>query len=83
MPLLTGLIAAHGEGAVQELACLGRDRTEKTIESVEACFSGTADSLKLPLKSVRRAVELLSDGNPSQPWEKDMMRRTQFAASLG
>ncbi|EAZ98217.1 hypothetical protein [Marinobacter sp. ELB17] len=83
LALLTDLIAAHGEGAVQELACLGRDRTEKTIESVEACLSGTADSLKLPLKSVRRTVELLSDGNPSQPWEKGHDAANTVRSQLG
>lgn len=67
---LKNLIAAHGEGAIQELACLGADRANTIIEGAQQCLDESGEDIKLPLNGTRQLSKLLSDGKPSQPWEK-------------
>ncbi len=70
MTLLNELVSEHGEGAVQELACLGHKTARKTIQDAEQYLGESGELIKLPLKSVRHFTSLLDNGKPGHPWEK-------------
>lgn len=83
LSMLTRLISVHGKGAIQELACLGGDRTERAIHNAQQCLSATTDAIKLPMKSVRKVVELISSGKPGQPWELGQDAANKMRSHLG
>lgn len=70
MVLLKELASEHGEGAVQELACLGHKNARKTIQDAEQYLAESGELINLPMKSVRRVAAVLSDGSPGYPWQK-------------
>ena len=83
LALLTRLISAHGEGPMQELACLGHKRVKSTVQEAQRRLSNTEDCITLPLKSVRRLTELLSDGKPGHPWKVGHDAANQARSQLG
>jgi hypothetical protein len=83
LSMLTRLISVHGKGAIQELACLGGDRAERAIHNAQQCLSATTDAIKLPMKSVRKVVELISSGKPGQPWELGQDAANKMRSHLG
>jgi hypothetical protein len=68
--LLRGLAAEHGEGAVQELACLGHRNAKKAIRDAQQNLAESGELIKLPMRNARRLASILGDGNPGQPWQK-------------
>lgn len=70
MILLKELASEHGEGAVQELACLGHKNARKAIHDTEQYLVESGELINLPMRSLRRFTVLLSDGHPGHPWEK-------------
>lgn len=68
--LLNKLASEHGEGAVQELACLGHKNVRKTIQDAEQYLAESGELISLPMKSVRHFKKLLANGKPGHPWEK-------------
>jgi hypothetical protein len=83
LALLTRLISVHGEGPVQELACLGYKRAEKTIQDAQRRLADTGDSIALPLKSVRKFSEMLLGGKPGHPWRIGRDAANQVRNHLG
>jgi len=83
LALLVQLASAHGEGAVQELASLGHEKAEKTIKEVRQSLTASADTIKLPHKSVRKLMELLTNGKPGHPWEKGRNAASATRKQLG
>lgn len=70
LKLLTGLSEKHGETAIQELACVGAEAIEGTINDVQEHLSRTKDAIKLPLLSTRKMAAALSNNKPGYPWEQ-------------
>ncbi|MDY6929947.1 MAG: hypothetical protein SWN10_23075 [Pseudomonadota bacterium] len=60
--VLNKLASEHGEGAVQELACLGHKNARKTIQDAEQYLAESGELINLPMKSVRPFTKLLADG---------------------
>lgn len=83
LDLLTDMISAHGEGPMQELASLGYERAEKTIQEVQRRLANTADSIALPLKSDHGLTEWLSNGKPGHPWQIGRDAANQARNQLG
>lgn len=83
LTLLIQLIQAHGEGPVHELACLGYNRAEKTIQEAQRRLADTGDSIALPLRNVRKVGELLTEGAPGHPWQKGRNAANEARSQLG
>jgi len=83
MGLLLKLVSAHGEAAVQELACIGHKYASNTIEEAEQVLAQAGELVKLPMKSVGRVAELLGDGKPGYPWEKARDAANETRQHLG
>ena len=83
MTLLLKLGAAHGEAAIQELACIGHKHAGKTIEEAEQSLAEAGELITLPIQNVRRLAELLGDGQPGYPWEKARDAANETRQHLG
>ena len=83
MALLTGLTTTHGEGAIQELACLGGEKAGATITNAQQCLAHSDEHIKLPLKSVRKVTELVVGATPGYPWEKGSEAASLARKDLG
>lgn len=81
--LLLKLASAHGETAIQELACIGYKHASNTIEEAEQVLTQAGDLVNLPMDSVGRVAELLGDGKSGHPWEKARDAANEARQHLG
>lgn len=81
---LTTLMAGHGEAAIQELANLGHGQVEHTIEDIEQRLAGTGETIKLPLKNLAKAEQLIAGSRPwAMGYEAAKKLRKQLALDAG